>query len=53
MGRYCECHDLFENNKPAFAAKYPTVWAGITEQMQELDPKAFAEFKLKNSHLLP
>lgn len=53
MGHYCGCHALFENNKAAFAAKWPKAWARIVEQMRELDPKAFAEFELKNAHLLP
>lgn len=51
MGRYCGCHALFENNKAGFAAKFPRVWARIIEQMRELDPQAYAFFRVKNPSL--
>lgn len=52
--RLCRtCHSLQEDNKGAFAAKFPQLWLEMVGQMQEVDPKAFAEFTLKNAHLLP
>ena len=52
--RLCRgCHALQEDKKAVFAAKYPKLWAEMVEQMQQVDPQAFAEFELKNAHLLP
>lgn len=52
--RLCRaCHSLQEDNKGAFAARFPQLWLEMVGQMQEVDPQAFAEFTLKNAHLLP
>lgn len=52
--RLCrKCHRLQEDNKAAFATQYPQLWAEMLAQMQAVDPQAFAQFGLNNSHLLP
>jgi hypothetical protein len=42
-------HELFENNKPGFAAQFPAVWAEILRRLPLIDAAAFAEFQLKNN----
>lgn len=42
------CHELFEHNKPAFAAAYPVVWAYIQTRIADIDQEALAAFRLKN-----
>jgi len=47
------CHRLFEDNKAAFAVRFPAVWVDILRRMQLIDAAAFAEFEMKYSTLIP
>lgn len=53
LGSRCGCHRLWENNKRAFAQRYPEAWAEKLRRMKELHPQAYAFFCLKFSALVP
>lgn len=44
-------HQLWENNKPAYARAYPEAFALKMERMHELHPQAAAFFRVKNANL--
>lgn len=45
------CHCLWENNKPAFALRYPEAFAEKMRRMRALDANAYAFFVQKHLHL--
>jgi len=44
------CHTLWEDNKRTFAARYPKAWTQILNQMQQVNPQAYAFFRHKNPY---
>ncbi|KAA9333377.1 hypothetical protein F0P96_10435 [Hymenobacter busanensis] len=44
-------HCLWENNKADYARRFPEAFAKKMERMQQLDPQAYAFFRMKNGGL--
>lgn len=47
MGKYCGCHDFYENNRRAFAAAYPKLWRTILAAVRAVDETAYRAFRLR------
>ncbi|GAB2866174.1 hypothetical protein [Hymenobacter ruber] len=45
------CHEMWENNKHAYARQYPLAWAAKMAVMRRLEPSYYAAFRMKNPTL--
>lgn len=53
LGKWCDCHRIYEHNKALFAKKWPDVWALIIGRMRAIDPKAYDFYAATNPLLYP